>query len=253
MIYYNKNGEENTIVLLHGFCENNTCFNQQVFFLQQYFCVITPDLPGFGNSEAIDNTSIEGMADEVFQILSKEKISSCVMLGHSMGGYVTLAFAKKYPHLLKGFGLIHSTAFGDNDERKIKRDQAIHVIEEKGSDFYVENFIRQLFSSSFHDKKIIDEMVNEGKRTSIKGLSEAIKAMKSRPDSVSFLKETNLPVLFIAGKNDSIIPENAIFYQASLCKQSEIIYLKKSAHMGFIEESDKCTKSIYNFMLALKL
>ena len=250
MLYYNKKGEGNTIVLLHGFCENSTCFKQQVFFLQQYFCVITLDLPGVGNSTSTDKTSIETMADEVFQILEKEKIASCVMLGHSMGGYVTLAFAKKYPQLLKGFGLMHSTAFADSDERKIKRDQAIRVIEEKGPDFYVENFIPPLFSSSFHDQKLIDEMINEGKRTSSKGLTEAIKAMKSRPDSISFLQQTDLPVLFIVGKNDVIIPEKDIFYQASLCKRAEIIYLQKSAHMGFIEEEEKCSAAIFNFMLA---
>lgn len=249
MIYYSKNGEGNTIVLLHGFCENSTCFNKQVFFLQQYFCVITPDLPGVGNSSTTNNTSMESMADEVFLILEKEKISSCIMLGHSMGGYVTLAFAKKYSHILKGFGLMHSTAFADSEERKLKRDQAIKVIKEKGSDFYVVNFIPPLFSAEFNDKEIINEFILEGKRTSNEGLTQALLAMKSRPDSISFLQQTSLPVLFIVGKNDTIIPEKDIFYQASLCKQSEIIYLQNSAHMGFIEEPEIFSDAIKNFSI----
>jgi len=252
MISYNKNGEGNAIVLLHGFCENSTCFNKQVFFLQQYFCVITPDLPGVRNSEYVSNSSMERMADEVFLILKKEKITSCAMLGHSMGGYVTLAFAKKYSHFLKGIGLIHSTAFPDSDERMVKRDQAIRVIEEKGADFYVENFIPPLFSTSFQDKRCIDEMILEGKHTTSEGLIEAIKAMKSRPESISFLKQIDFPVLFIIGKNDTIIPEKDMFYQSSLCKQADVTYLQNSAHMGFIEEEKECTKAIYNFISTIR-
>jgi len=216
--------------------------------LQQNFCVITPDLPGAGFSEAIDSTSMESMADEVYQVLQKENISSCVILGHSMGGYVTLAFAKKYPHLLKAFGLLHSTAYADSEERKIKRIQAIRVIEEKGEDFFVQNFIPPLFSTSFTDKKIIEEFVVEGKRTTQKGLTQALMAMRSRPDSISFLEQTTLPVLFIAGKNDMLIPAKDIFYQSSLCKQSEIIYLENSAHLGFIEEPEKFSNAINDFV-----
>ena len=248
MIHYSKSGEGKVIVLLHGFCENSTCFNRQVFFLQQNFCVITPDLPGAGLSEATDSPTMESMADEVYQVLQKENISSCVMLGHSMGGYVTLAFAKKYPHLLKAFGLLHSTAFADSEERKIKRIQAIRVIEEKGADFFVQNFIPPLFSTSFTDKKIIEEFVIEGKRTTQKGLTQALMAMRSRPDSISFLEQTPLPVLFIAGKNDMLIPAKDIFYQSSLCKQSEIIYLENSAHLGFIEEPEKFSNAINDFV-----
>lgn len=216
--------------------------------MQQNFCVITPDLPGAGFSEAIDSTSMESMADEVYQVLQKENISSCVILGHSMGGYVTLAFAKKYPHLLKAFGLLHSTAYADSEERKIKRIQAIRVIEEKGEDFFVQNFIPPLFSTSFTDKKIIEEFVVEGKRTTQKGLTQALMAMRSRPDSISFLEQTTLPVLFIAGKNDMLIPAKDIFYQSSLCKQSEIIYLENSAHLGFIEEPEKFSNAINDFV-----
>ncbi|MFI5221076.1 MAG: alpha/beta fold hydrolase [Bacteroidia bacterium] len=247
MIFYNKTGTGNVIVLLHGFCENSTCFSEQVFFLRQYFTVITPDLPGSGNSAPLEDTTMEKMADEVYKILQHENISSCLMLGHSMGGYVTLAFAKKYSTLLKGIGLMHSTAYADSEERKLKRDQAIRVIEEKGAELYVNNFIPPLFSPNFSDKNKIAKMLTEGNRTSVKGLTEVLRAMRSRHDSSLFLQETDLPVLFIAGKNDLIIPENDIFKQTSFCKQSEIIYLENSAHMGMIEEPEKFSQAIKNF------
>ncbi len=248
MINYSKSGKGNTIVLLHGFCENNTCFNDQVFFLQKDFCVITPDLPGFGKSEPLNHTSIELMADEVYKILVHEKIQSCVMIGHSMGGYVSLAFAEKYFALLKGIGLMHSTALADNEERKTKRDQAIRVIEEKGFELYVKNFIPPLFSASFTQKKIIDEFVESGFNTSVKGLTQALLSMKNRESKMDFLKKTDLPVLFFVGKEDSIIPESDMFFQASLCKQSEIVYLQKSAHMGYVEEAKKTNEAIKKFV-----
>jgi pimeloyl-ACP methyl ester carboxylesterase len=247
MLTYTQNGEGNTIVLLHGFCENSTCFSKQVFFLQHDFCVITPDLPGFGNSGKLDHTGIASMADAVFDLLRKEQVSSCVMIGHSMGGYVTLEFARKYPSLLKGFGLIHSTAFADSEERKQKRDQAIRVIGEKGADSYVRNFIPPLFAPSFTDKQVLDEFIAEGLRTSEDGLTEALLSMKERNDNTLLLQQTALPVLFCIGKQDTIIPEKDMFYQASLCRQSEIVYLQNSAHMGYVEEARTCNEGIKRF------
>lgn len=247
MIHYNKTGKGNCIILIHGFCENSTCFSEQVFFLKNHFTVITPDLPGFGKSLPLENTSMGKMADEIFNTLKTENISSCVMLGHSMGGYVTLAFAKKYSQYLKGFGLLHSTAFADSNERKLKRDQAIRIIEEKGAEVYVKNFIPPLFSNYFQNKNVIADFINEGLRTTSEGLIHALNAMKNREDSMAFLNETNLPVFFCAGKNDTIIPEKDIFYQASSCRQSEIIYLQHSAHMGFVEEKEKCSSAIQKF------
>lgn len=252
MLHYSKHGTGNntTIVLLHGFCENSTCFSEQVFFLKEHFSVITPDLPGSGNSAPTDQTSMQSMADDVYRLLKEEKISSCVMIGHSMGGYVTLAFAKKYGEMLNGFGLLHSTANADSDERKQKRDQAIRVIEEKGSDMYVENFIPPLFAPSFKNSKVINDLITQGKKTSVKGLTQALSAMKTREESISFLQETTIPVLFCAGKYDSIIPEFDMLHQASLCRQSEIIYLDQSGHMGYIEEAKKCAEGIVSFSLS---
>jgi pimeloyl-ACP methyl ester carboxylesterase len=249
MIYYSKSGTgTQTLVLVHGFCENSTCFSEQVFFLSRHFTVITPDLPGFGHSPADSSSTMERMADSLYEVLVAEKIPHCIMIGHSMGGYVTLAFANKYPELLTGFGLIHSTALPDTDERKAKRDQAIRLIAETGAEKYVTNFIPPLFAPSFNNKEVINLLIREGLRTSAEGLIYALKAMRERNGHTQLLSRTRLPVFFGVGKLDSIIPEKDMLQQASTCKKSQVCYLTRSAHMGYIEESQKVNSAIEEFV-----
>lgn len=116
------------MVLLHGFGEDSQIWNTQVSFLQEHCQLLVPDLPGSGKSLLLTNknnasnvVSIEDYADVIAALLAAEKITSSIMLGHSMGGYITLAFAEKYPDKLQSFGLVHSTAFADNEEKSHAR------------------------------------------------------------------------------------------------------------------------------------
>src|SRR3954469_1613926 len=115
-MYYNDLGTGFPVVLLHGFAEDHTVWNDQVEFLQHHCRLIVPDLPGSGRSERLikEEVSIDDYAQSVDALLEFEKINRCILLGHSMGGYIALAFAEKFRKKLAGFGLVHSTAFGDN-------------------------------------------------------------------------------------------------------------------------------------------
>ena len=97
-IVYKTTGTGSPVVLIHGFAEDSTIWDNQVDFLKDKYRLIIPDLPGSGKSELITNndTSLEDYAAIIKQILDKEKIETCIMIGHSMGGYITLAFAEKY-------------------------------------------------------------------------------------------------------------------------------------------------------------
>src|SRR5689334_5233536 len=124
-IFYTVEGEGLPVVLLHGLPLNSNIWDQQVDFLKDRCKLIVPDIPGSGKSvfekrepEAI---TIEYYASCIHALLQHENVNSCLMLGHSLGGYITLAYAEKYPEFLKGFGLIHSTAFADSEERKQMR------------------------------------------------------------------------------------------------------------------------------------
>ena len=128
-IHYKLVGKGTPVLLLHGFGEDSSIWNEQIKALENNCLLIVPDLPGTGASEwnnvnskgSMANPSlftIDQLSESVYAILQNEHISQCYLLGHSMGGYITLAYAKKYSTTLKGFGLIHSTAFADSEEKK---------------------------------------------------------------------------------------------------------------------------------------
>lgn len=246
MLHYTNNGVGKTIVLIHGFCEHSTCFNEQVFLLSASYNVIAIDLPGHGQSPSMSSFTMNDVADEVKHILDKESVSSCILIGHSMGGYVTLAFAKKYPQLLNGFGLMHSTANADNEERKAKREQGIKVIGEKGPEIYVRNFIPPLFAEGFSPDTIAArQSANAG--ITAETLIACLTAMKNRDDSNAFIAETTLPVGFFIGKNDALIPAQDMLRQAAAAKTAMIIRLNETAHMGMLEEPAKTGEGIRAF------
>jgi pimeloyl-ACP methyl ester carboxylesterase len=236
-----------TIVLLHGFCENSTCFNEQVLFLKEHYRVVCIDLPGFGNAGAVKAKSMEDMADYVYEAMVSIKLIKPVLFGHSMGGYVALALAKKYADTLSGVGLIHSTASADTEERIQKRKQAMAFIKGNGTEAYVKSFIPPLFHLQYVNHNRVEELINEAKKIPPDALISALEAMCSRPDSIAWLKETQLPVCFIAGSSDELIQASQLAEQATLCKRSAFYLLKSSAHMGMIEEAEQCSQYIADF------
>ncbi|MFZ4796746.1 MAG: alpha/beta fold hydrolase [Bacteroidia bacterium] len=245
---YFQSEKEETIVLLHGFCENISIFNNQIAALQNQFNLLCIDLPGFGLSEVIKDITIPKMADEVKQVLDYLKINECVLLGHSMGGYVALAFAKKYSQLLKGYGLIHSTAAKDSFERLAKRKQLINFIQKNGASPFFKTFFPDLFYDKILNQNQITHLIENANATETKGIIEAIKAMMMREETFDVLENTGLPVFFAIGKYDTIIIENDMFNQASLCNQAEICYLENTNHMGIIEEHEKLNMAISKFV-----
>ena len=248
MLHHHITGNsKDTIVLVHGFCENHTCFNSIVPSLSKHYKVICPDLPGFVKNECLENMSMEMMADCLKELLDNLNINNCVMLGHSMGGYVTLAFANKYPNYISAMGLIHSTALADGAERIEKRKQVIQFIEKNGKEAYIDNFIPTLFRDKDLHKESIETLINEAKSGPQQGIIEAVKAMMIRKNQEALLMSTDLPVFFAVGKYDELIPEKDMLKQASNCKQAEICYLEQSAHCGMLEEPEKFSSAIIKF------
>lgn len=249
MLHYKQSGSGYPVVLIHGFCENNTCFNKQVLLLNELgIQTITPDLPGFGGSASSVVSTMEAMADELAKLLTDIRAQKYVLVGHSMGGYVSLALAKKHPDLIAGIGLLHSTAAADTEVRKQKRDQSIRFISQHGVDAFVSNFIPPLFAPNFPEKNLVAEAVNEAKRTTVEGLCGALIGMKNRPDSTSFISQLQTPVMYIAGQHDTLIPLKAVYEQSALLKNGTIHILRDSAHMGMIEEPEKCAAHIASFV-----
>ena len=256
-IFYRTTGEGKTVVLLHGFAEDGDIWNNQVDFLKDHFRLIIPDLPGSGRSELVPNAIIETYAEILKEIIDIELLSyplqgaeGVSIIGHSMGGYITLSFAEKYPHYLHSFGMFHSSAFADNEEKKQSRAKAIDFINEKGAIAFLKTSIPGLFTKAFAEQnpERINELIGRGEKFTAAALVQYYQAMIARPDRTAVLKTFPKPILFIIGEFDTAIPLQSSLQQCYLPAQSHVYILNKSAHMGMWEEADKSNQILLNFL-----
>ena len=248
-INYTDQGQGKAIVLLHGFTESLKIWTSFATQLSARYRVIAIDLPGHGKSDCMGAIhSMELMADVVLMLLKNLRIGKCLMVGHSMGGYVTLAFAEKYPEKLLGFSLFHSHCFADTSAEQENRNRTIGIVhQDKFS--YVAQFIPSLFPVEVHKKfsRQIERLIQRASKMSKEGVIAALEGMKNRKDMSTLLKTTQLPVLFILGLKDSRVPATRIWEMVSLPAVSEILLLRDCGHMGYIESPEKTYEAIAGF------
>ena len=258
-IFFRITGKGNPVVLIHGFGEDGDIWQKQVEFLQHNYQLIIPDLPGSGKSELINDMSIEGMAEIIKEIIyhevqkfplqGAEGVRVC-LIGHSLGGYITLAFAEKYPNMLYAFGLIHSSAFADTEEKKAARLKSIEFISTHNAYDFLRTAIPGLFSrqwSQDHQPEI-ESLVEKGHNFSSEALIQYYQAMIARHDKTRLLKNFPRPVLFIIGVHDNAVPFAHSLKQSYLPDLSYIHILRNSAHMGLWEEADQVNKALLVFL-----
>ncbi len=259
-IFYRSVGNGDAVVLIHGFGEDGEIWKNQIVFLECKFNLIIPDLPGSGKSEIIDDMSMEGMAEIIKNIIDTESPKThlsgelrMTLIGHSMGGYIALAFAEKYPGYLKGFGLFHSTAYADTEEKKEVRQKGIQFIREYGAFEFLKSASYNLFSQISRDKmpKLIDEFINSLRNFQDDALVYYYEAMMQRPDRIAILKALKIPVLFIAGKYDNAIPLNDSLQQCHLPEISYFHILAESGHNGMLEEAEKSNTILNDYLINL--
>ncbi len=252
---YSTTGTGDTILLLHGFGEDNRIWNQQVAYLQNNYHLLIPDLPGTGAS-AIGNSdlSMESMATGIKQMLDEEKIEQCIMLGHSMGGYVTLAFAENYPERLQAFGLIHSTAYADSNEKKEARQKSIGFIKQHGAAEFMKTTIPNLFAKKFNEehKPIVDELIQQGNQFTAETLIAYYTAMINRPDRSDILQKATVPVLFFIGEEDKAVSPSDALEQTALPAVCMVKLVPGIAHMGMLEATDELNRTIGEFCTTVK-
>ncbi len=251
MLEYNDTGNGFPLLLIHGFCESRSLWKYCEGELAKHYRVIVPDLPGFGESRLEESSvSMEYFAEALKELLDQLKIDQCVMVGHSLGGYIALAFAEKYETRLKGLGLFHSTALADSEERKENRDKTIVFIEKHGVAVFAESFVAPLFPLQNRKqlKTEIGELVQVAAAADETGVIETTRAMRDRPDRTHVLRKVNFPVLFVAGKRDGTIPLEKSLEQCHLPKHSIVHFLEEAGHMGMIENKPETIKILAGYM-----
>ena len=248
-IYFVDKGRGKPIVLLHGFLESLDMWSAFTKELSLGFRVITIDLPGHGKSPVYNGIlTMEIMAGWVKAILDHLNVSKCIMVGHSMGGYVTLEFAVQYPDMLKGFCLFHSHASADTPKTKENRRRTINIVTLNKTGF-INQFIPDLFAKenigTFQSN--IKKLQKSASKTSVGAIVSALEAMRDRTGKIELLINTKVPVLFIAGKDDVRIPVQTVMAQAILPLHSEVLILGNVGHMGFIEARNTTLEVIKYF------
>lgn len=252
ILHYRDEGRdhEQALVLLHGYLQNLDIWSSYVLSYMRSMHVITIDLLGHGYSETFGEVhSMELMARAVKAVLDDAKVDQCVMIGHSMGGYVALAFADLFPHRLRGLGLMHSHALADTEqiiERRMKTcDQ---VCQNRAS--YVVDFITSLFDAS--KREVVDQEIKDLREQCLETKTESIiaaqRGMALRPSRLHVLQQLEVPVLFIYGKNDPRISVELALAQAMEARHAEILILDNVGHMSHIEERDYVKPRLANFV-----
>ncbi len=254
--WYVKEGNGFPVVLLHGFAEDGDVWKRQTDFLKNNFTVLVPDLPGSGHSPMLQKESdekditITDYANCMYALLQHEKIEDCVVIGHSMGGYITLALVEKCKDKIRGFGFVHSTAFADSEEKKAMRIKGICTIEQYGSYAFIKGTTPNLFSSEYRKENAneIEDLIESGHHFAPAVLQQYYNAMRLREDKTAVLKNSASPVFFIAGKEDKAVPLADVLQQVHLPAVSYIHILEGAAHMGMWEKAEKVNEHIFQFV-----
>lgn len=252
-IHYYEKGKGSTLVLLHGFLENLTMWQPYFDTLSQKHRVIAVDLLGHGNTECMGYIhTMEDMADAVFALISDLKLRKITIIGHSMGGYVALAFAELYPDHIKGIALVASTSRADSPERKTNRDRAIELIKRNSSTFIniaISNLFEEEERTTF--QKEIENVKAQALQMPVQGIVAALEGMKIRADREVILHFAPYPITLITGKKDTVMPYEENITQITDTKVTLISL--PGGHMLHIENKDELQDSLLQFIKTNKL
>ena len=240
------------VVLLHGYLESMYVWDDFTSLLTPSVRVITVDIPGHGISEVKGEVhTMEMVADVLHEMLNSLGIEKVTMVGHSMGGYVSLAFCARYPEQLEGLVLLSSSPNPDTDLKKENRRREIALVRAGKKDAlarvapeagFAEHNRRRL-------KSYIDDLVECVHITEDDGIVALLGGMIERVDQNEMLRKCGVPQLFIMGKHDAYIPVEAAEAIIANNPQAEVAWLENSGHMGFIEEPEACAEALLKFVL----
>jgi len=250
-INYLDKGTGVPLVFLHGYLESIDIWKPFVDRFSTQYRVICIDLPGHGKSDILPNSyTLDKVAEVIRFILDALFIDRCILIGHSMGGYITMAFVENHADRLLGYCLFHSTPFADSEEKKKSREREIELVKEGQKRLIIEAGIANRFADEniIRMKEEIEFAKELAENTPDEGIIAALMGMKERPDRSHILENSPVPCLWILGKLDNYINYENIIKNSKNYKNVEIFLLENSGHMGFIEEPDEAEYKLKDFI-----
>lgn len=246
-ISYTDSGHGTVVVFLHGFLENKKMWQDYVGFFSAQYQIITIDLLGHGESDSFGYVhSMEDNANVVQEVLKHLNIENAIIVGHSMGGYVGLAFAELFPKNINKLVLLNSTSKADSHEKKINRNRAIKAVKQNYVNF-VNLAIGNLFSENNRARLVeeIEEAKNQALKTPLQGIVASLEGMKIRKDRESILKKNLFPVLLILGKKDPVLNYEESITQIENTTAKLVSF--EDGHMSQIENKEELKAVLSDF------
>lgn len=256
LAYYDSketHGLDTALVLLHGYCGSSAYWEKIVDELAESIRVVAPDARGHGLSSApTDETyTMELFAEDLAGLLQSLGIGHAIVLGHSLGGYISLAFAERFSDKLSAFGLVHSTPLPDSEAARSNRDKAVASLQENGIVPFVDGLIPKLFA-----KDRLENMgpeVSRGKEigyaTALHGAIATAKGMKQRVDRSAVITQSKLPVMLVAGAQDGVIPAESAF--SAVNDETRKVELEQAGHMSMMECPAQLAEEIASFIRSI--
>lgn len=247
-VNYSDSGTGTAVILLHGFLENSTMWDGIKPELEKKYRVVTIDLLGHGQTHSLGYVhTMEDNADMVHAVLSELRIRKAIFVGHSMGGYVSLAFAEFYPEMIKGLALINSTSKADSEERKTNRDRAIKAVKQNYTAF-IQLSVTNLFSEENQERleSEIAKVKEEALKTPLQGIVASLEGMKIRKDRETLLHSATYPILLVLGEKDGVLNYDENKTQVEQTKV-ELVTLP-CGHMSMIENKPELLDALTSFL-----
>jgi len=247
--YQNEGSGKEVVVFIHGFLENLSMWDEIAAELSKKLQVIRIDLPGFGKSESIDEVhTMELFASCVHELLIELKIHKFKLVGHSMGGYVSLALLEICPDQIEHICLFHSTANADSEQKKKDRSRAIKTVKDK-QNIYLKTAIPFLFPKQFQKacKVQIQKMIEDAKDLNSNAIIAALKGMQQRKDANQRLKDFSGKKTYIAGALDPLLNIDFLRKEA-LNNGADFLIIQQAGHMSHWENSEKSIPLIQNLL-----
>jgi pimeloyl-ACP methyl ester carboxylesterase len=254
-LHYSDTGKGETIVLIHGYLESAEIWSGLAEKLSKKFRVLSVDLPGHGLSDVYGEIhTMAFMATAVYELLDTLGIIKACLIGHSLGGYVSLAFLELFPDHLSGYCLFHSHPFADPPEAVEKRRREIEIVKMgKKNLMYPDNVIRMFASSNLKKfSKALQRSKDIASRIPGEGIVAVLNGMIARPSRLSVMEKGQVPCLWILGAMDNYIPCSIIQTKVNLPANAKVFVLNNSGHLGFVEEENKAVDVIIEFVGKLK-
>ncbi len=254
-IVYEDFGEGNTLVFLHGFCEDRRIWGQhQLSEIAKNHRILLIDLPGFGESGTSEKVTMEWYADVLNEILIENQIPKASIIGHSMGNYIGIAFAELYPDKIASLVIINSSVFEDSEEKVLSRYKVADFVRRNGSALFVKDLIPGLFweENRARLKEKISELTKNAENIDYEGIALASIAMGKRKNRINTLHQLKIPVLGVFGKHDAVVPvSKAIEMMAPI--ENAVTHIQENAgHMSWFEELET-PDIVLNFLRSYRL